>query len=72
MVKPTKCHKCVFLEATDQKGWHFCPKRNMKIHWKWAVKPPKTVPELSNCEFFNNKESNPFKCFNDPDLYRNL
>jgi len=71
--KITKCYKCLHLEKIEgQKEWHYCPLKDLKIHWKWAVNPPDDFSEIKHCKLFADKETGTFKCFNDPGLYKNL
>lgn len=72
-MKVTKCRKCAHLEPIDsQKGWHLCLLKDLKIHWKWAVNPPEEMPEIRYCDKFQDKEKNPYRCYNDPEYYKKV
>lgn len=70
MVK-SKCYLCVFYEKEDNlSGWGKCNKKDLRIHWNWAVNPP--IDDLKNCKEFINKEKKVFRCYNDSEIFKQL
>ena len=66
-----RCCDCKFLEEQEgSKGWFYCPKHDWKIVRKWAVNPPDMMPQLQNCEFFEPKKTDQYRCYNDPDYFK--